>query len=228
MSDRGSFETQPAVLPNLEQLLVRAARRRAAPRLGRQRWMLAIGAAALLLAGGAVAATGVFHIADGRTSKGVFTVEGRPVPASLAGEPSRGSVCLQLRYEELKPSYGCGEPPTETRPFGLVVADSLEEGSRERVLYGLVSSDIALVRVLGSGGRHTDVTTEAKEGLPGRFFVVPVPHLGRIALVGYDASGQRRAAIGTLANPTHPPRSHAEAVAQGDPAGFAPTASAPE
>ncbi|HVY77911.1 MAG TPA: hypothetical protein VG898_05345 [Solirubrobacterales bacterium] len=69
--------------------------------------------------------------------------------------------------------------------------------------------------------------TEAKQGLPGRFFVVLVPHLGRIEVVGYDATGRERARIGSLAKPSHPPMSHAEAVAQGDPAGFAPTAAPP-
>jgi hypothetical protein len=134
---------------------------------------------------------------------------------------------LQLRYEDRGPLYGCGDQPSEARPFGLVVADSLDEGSRERVIYGLVSSDIARVSVLGGGGEHTDVVTEVKEGLPGRFFAVVVPHLGRIALVGYDASGQPRGRIGSLARPAHPPHSYAEAVAQGDPAGFAPAAPLP-
>lgn len=227
MSDVKDPQTQPAVLPDLERLLVRAARHQAAPRLGRRRWILAIAAGALVLAGGAAAATGVLHLADGRTSNGTFEVESRPVPESLPGEPSRGSICMQLRYDERGPSYGCGERPSEAMPFGLVVADSLEEGSRERVIYGLVSSDIARVSVLGDGDRHTDALTEVKQGLPGRFFAVLVPHLGRIELVGYDALGRPRGSIGSLALPAHPPRSHAEAVAQGDPAGFAPTAPLP-
>lgn len=218
---------QPPVLPELEQLLVRAARRQVAPRLGRRRWVLAAAAAALVLAAGAAAATGVFHVATGQTSKGSFSVESRPVPASGPGEPPRGSVCLQLRYDGGDPSYGCGDRPTATKPFGLLVADSLEEGSRERVVYGLVSSDIAGVSVLGEGGRRTDAGTAAKEGLPGRFFAVVVPHLGRIEVVGYDSAGEERARIGSLASPAHPPLSHAEAVAQGDPAGFAPTAVPP-
>jgi hypothetical protein len=136
-------------------------------------------------------------------------------------------VCLQLRYDEGGPSYGCGDRPTARRPFGLMVADPLEEGSRERVVYGLVSSDIARVSVLGKGGQHTDTTTEVKEGLPGRFFAVVVPHLGRIEVVGYDSAGGERARIGSIAEPAHQPLSHAEAVAQGDPAGFAPTAPTP-
>lgn len=221
--DRNSVP-QP-VLPGLEHLLARAARRRATPRLGRRRWVLAIAAAALLLAGGAAAATGVFHVADGETSSGSFSIESRPVPRAFPGEPPRGSVCLQLRYSEGGISYGCGDRPTAAEPFGLLVADSLEEGSRERVVYGLVSSDIARVSVLG--GEPTDAATAAKEGLPGRFFAVLVPHLGRIEVVGYDAAGYERARIGSLARPAHPPLSHAEAVEQGDPAGFAPTMTPP-
>ena len=213
------------VLPALEHLLVRAARQRSAPRLGRRRWMLATAAAALVLAGGAAATTGVLHVADGDTSTGTFSIESRPVPGVSPGEPPRGSVCLQLTYSEGGVSYGCGDRPTAAEPFGLLVADSLSEDSRERVVYGLVASDISRISVLGA--EPTEVATEAKEGLPGRFFAALVPHLGRIEVVGYDSAGQERARIGSLAEPSHPPRSHAEAVAQGDPAGFAPTAAPP-
>lgn len=216
---------QPSVLPTLEHLLVRAARQNSAPRFGRRRWVLAIAAAALVLVGGAAAATGVLHVTDGDTSEGTFSIESRPVPAAFPGEPRRGSVCLQLTYSEGGTSYGCGERPTADAPFGLLVADSLAEGSRERVMYGLVSSDIAHISVLGQ--EPAEAVTEAKRGLPGRFFVILVPHLGRIEVVGYDAAGRERARIGSLAKPSHPPMSHAEAVAQGDPAGFAPTAARP-
>lgn len=227
MNPANDLPAQRPILPELEQLLVRAARRQAAPRFGRRRWALAAAAATLMLAAGAAAATGVLHVADGQTSNGTFSVESRPVPANVPGEPPRGSVCLQLRYDEGGPSYGCGDRPTATSPFGLVVADSLAEGSRERVVYGLVSSDIARVSVLGEDGEHTDASTEAKEGLPGRFFVVVVPHLGRIEIVGYDSAGTERARIGSLSRPAHSPLSHAEAVAQGDPAGFAPAVAPP-
>jgi hypothetical protein len=220
---------QQSILPELEHLLIRAARRQTAPRLGRRRWILAAAAIALALAGGAAAATGVLHIAEGDTSKGTFSIERRPVPATGPGEPSRGSVCLQLSYDERGTSYGCGDKPTAARPFGLLVADSVaespEDESRERVIYGLVTSDIERVNVLGK--RPISTVTEFKKGLPGRFFVVLVPHLGRIEVVGYDASGQERARIGSLARPSHPPLSHAEAVAQGDPAGFAPAFAPP-
>jgi hypothetical protein len=224
-----SRDAQESVLPGLEHLLVRAARRRSAPGFGRRRWILATTAAALALAGGAAATTGVLHVADGDTSKGAFSIESRPVPATGPGEPSRGTVCLQLSYGERGASYGCGSRPTATKPFGLLVADSVAESpgddSRERVIYGLVAGDIKRVSVLG--GAPVSADTEPEKGLPGRFFVVTVPHLGRIEVVGYDGAGHERARIGSLAQPSHPPLSHAEAVAQGDPAGFAPTFAPP-
>jgi hypothetical protein len=221
-------QIQAPILPELEHLLLRAARRRTASHFGRRRWILAAAAAALLLAAGAAATTDVLHVAEGQTARGTFSIESRPVPANAMGEPSRGSVCLQLLYDGGGPSYGCGTRPTADEPFGLVVADSLEEGSRERVIYGLVASDITRVSVLGDEDEHTDAVTEVKEGLPGRFFVVPVPHLGRIELIGYDSAGDERARIGGLTPPAHPPHSKAEAVAQGDPAGFAPTVAPPD
>ena len=219
MSAARDHELEPPVLPELEQLLVRAARRRAAPRLGRRRWVLAVAVGALALAAAAAAATGVLRIASGTTAHGTFSVE----RATLEGEGRSGSICLQLRYNGRGPSYGCGEAPTAEKPFGLVVADRLEEGFRERVIYGLVGGDVARVAALGKGGERTDTATERKDGLPGRFFAVVVPHLGRIELVGYDSTGKEVARIGSLAQPAHPPHSKAEAVAQGDPAGFAPT-----
>jgi hypothetical protein len=218
MNEARDHEFEPPVLPELEQMLVRAARRRAAPRLGRRRWILAVAFGALVLAAAAAAATGALRIAGGSTAHGTFSVE----RATLPGESHTGPVCLQLRYDRRGPSYGCGEVPTPGEPFGLVVADSLEEGSRERVIYGLVDAGIARVAALGEGGEQA-APTEVKDGLPGRFFAIVVPHLGRVALVGYDQAGREVARIGSLARPAHPPHSKAEAVAQGDPAGFAPT-----
>jgi|GEM_PF-2337500 len=215
---------EPATLPALEQLLVRAARRRVAPRRrGRRRWFLVAVAAALVLAAGAAAATGLLPITSGHTAHGTYTVQRRPVPAVGPGEPSPGRVCLQLIYDGGEPSYGCGEAPTASRPFGLLVADPLAEGSRERVVYGLVADDVVRVAVLGGDGKRTDGPTEPKHGLPGRFFAVVVPHRGRIEVVGYDAGGRPVARIGSNSRPDHPPRSKAEAIEQGDPAGFAPT-----
>jgi hypothetical protein len=214
------------ILPQLEHLLVRAARRRAAPGLGRRRWLLVAIAAALVLAAGAAAA-GILQVAGGETASGTFKVETYPPPAGAGGGERERPVCLQLRLEGRGPSYGCGEKPTVAKPFGLLVADSLKAGSGERVIYGLVLGDIARVSVLGDGEKHTDAMTEPKAGLPGRFFAVVVPDLGRIEVVGYDGAGQERARIGSRARPAHPPRSKAEAIVQGDPAGFAPTVPTP-
>jgi hypothetical protein len=218
----------PAVLPGLEQLLVRAAQSGAAPRPRvRRRWFLAAVAAALVLAAGAAAATGLLPITEGETDRGIYTVE--PVSISdLAGiDSSAGEVCLQLRLEGRGRSYGCGDAPTSSQPFGLVVADPLGEGSHERVVYGLVSDQIARISVLGERGERTESAANPQAGLPGRFFAVVVPHLGRIEIVGYDETGRERARIGRRARPNHPPRSRSEAQAQGDPAGFAPTVPTP-
>lgn len=218
---------QPAVLPELEHLLVRAARRQAAPRPARRRWLLAVAAAALVLAGGAAAATGVFQVDRGSTSGGSFSVETMPVPGHGKGEPSPGSVCLRLTYGNRGAAFGCGDPPSAREPFGLLISDPLGQGSREGVVYGLAADDIARVSVLVPGGKRYEAATEAKDGLPGRFFALVVPRLSRVEVVGYDRSGKRRARVGSLAPASKPPRSHAEAVRQGDPAGFAPTSPTP-
>lgn len=228
MNAASDHHARPAVLPELEHLLVRAARRRAAPRFPRRRWLLALAAATLVLAAGAAAATGVFEVGRGSTSEGSFSVETRSAPARGAGEPSPGSICLQLTYGERGAAFGCGERPSAARPFGLLISDPLGGGSREGVVYGLVAADIAKVRVLTPGGGRHAATTEEKDGLPGRFFAVVVPRLSRVEVVGYDGSGKERARIGSLAPAARPPLSHAEAVEQGDPAGFAPTTPTPD
>ncbi len=229
MSATREPEPQPAVLPELEHLLVRAARRRGARRVPRRRWVLAVAIGTLVLTAAAAAATGVFDVASGTTAHGTFTVGRRPVPASGPGESRQGTVCLQLTYGGRGggSSFGCGRAPSPAHPFGLLIADPLAEGLHEEVVYGLVGADIARISVLGDGDRHTDASTTRKEGLPGRFFAVVVPHRGRIAVVGYGADGEVRARIGSLATPSHPPHSKAEAIAQGNPAGFAPTLEPP-
>src|SRR6187551_257292 len=116
---------EPAVLPALEQL-----------------WFPAAAAAALTLAAGAGAATGLLPIAEGETERGTYSVERLSASDPAVGDPSTGRVCLQLRFEGRGPSYSCGDAPTVSQPFGLLIADPLEEGSGERVVYGLVSDGI--------------------------------------------------------------------------------------
>lgn len=217
-------EESPA-LPQLEQLLVRAARRRATPRFARmrRRWVMAVAAASLVLVGGAAAATGVVHIADGTTPHGSYSIETREPISVDASEGRQGSICLQLRFNNGRPAYGCGDAPTASNSFGLLIADSLED-SGERVIYGLVSSEIAKVAVLHTGGDRTVASTEAKTGMPGRFFSIAAPSDSQIALVGYDSAGTEVARVGSLAQPVEAAQSRQEAIDQGDPAGFAPTA----
>ncbi len=221
MNQTSDKSIQPAVLPELEHLLVRAARHQAAPRFGRRRWVLAVAAASLLLvAGAAGAATGVIKIAGGNTSGGSFAIESQSAPA--VGQGERGeSVCLQLNFADRGSAYGCGDEPSAEKPFGLVIADPLDGGG-ERVVYGLVSESIAKVSVLGGSGSQVNATTRPKADLPGRFFSVVAPNDGRIELVGYSADGNEIARLGGLDEPTKPPLSKAQAMAQGDPAGFAP------
>ena len=220
MNPTSDKSIQPAVLPELEHLLVRAARRRAAPRFGRRRWVLAIAVASLLLVVAAAgAATGVFKIAGGSTSGGPYVIEsGNASPADQEGS---GRVCLQLSFDARGSAYGCGEKPSTEKPFGLVIADPLG-GESERVVYGLVSDGMRKVSVLGGGGSRVEATTQPKAELPGRFFSVVAPNDARIELVGYGADGKEIARLGDLDEPSKPPLSKAQAMAQGDPAGFAP------
>jgi len=217
--------SQAATLPQLEHLLVRAARHRTGARFARRRWALSVAAASLLAAGAAVAATDVFELASGETEGGIFRVEratrvtGRDAPA--------GSVCLQLTFSGRGAAYGCGARPTGSRPFGLVIADPLDNGA-ERVVYGLVVDAISRIRVLGGKGSETAAATGEQAGLPGRFFAIVVPSDGRIELVGYDDGGGEIARIGSIGGEETRPLSKAEAIEQGDPAGFAPAVPAPE
>lgn len=223
MSQVSQQPIQPSTLPELEHLLVRAARRRTARRVGRRRWILAVAAASLLLAGGAAAAT-VFELASGKTAGGTFSIEMAP---TVGGNASQGSICLQLTFSGRGPSYGCGGRPTASKPFGLVVADPLDN-SDERVVYGLVASAISRVRVLGGAGSEVEVATRKQVALPGRFFSVVAPNDGQIELVGYGGKGREVARLGSLDPPLKPSVSKAQAMEQGDPAGFAPGVAAPE
>jgi len=215
-----------AVLPELEHLLVRAARRRAVPRLRQRRWILAAAAiGALLLAAAAAAATSVI-LARGETDGGTFTIEARRVPVPERNGPS-SSICLQLTFSGRGSAYGCGSQPRPARPFGLVIADPLDGGD-DRVVYGLVSEAVKQVGVLGGDGGEVEAETVANRDLWGRFFYAVAPNGGPLQLVGYGADGQIIARLGNFAPAPAPPKSRAEARAQGDPAGFAPTVAPPK
>lgn len=219
--------SEPLTLPELEQQLLRAARLQTASRVRGRRWGMPALFASLLVAGGVAAATaGVLQDGDesqidsGQTSSGNYVI--RIKPDSTNPHPG-GPICLQLRFAGYRPAYGCGSRPTAENPFGVVIADASGIGSTERVIYGLVSSDVWRVSVLGDGDDHIDTTTTVKQGLPGRYFSVAVPNDGRIEIVGYDAGGAEVARLGSRREPTNRPLSREQAVAQGDPAGFAPT-----
>ncbi|HEX4364900.1 MAG TPA: hypothetical protein VHZ75_10155 [Solirubrobacteraceae bacterium] len=218
-------------LPALETILSRAAQRRATHHHFNHRWMAGIAVCGAALAGGgAAAATGVLHIANGQTPAGrPYTIDRATAPtlsnATVSPGPS-GQICLQLRYGNGGAARGCGETPTAAKPFGVVVVDT-NDASGDRIIYGLVTSDIARVSVLGTGNNHTDASTEHNPQLPGRFFSAIVPNHGRIELVGYDPDGHQVARTGNRAQPTHSARSREEAAQQGDPAGYAPSVDMP-
>jgi hypothetical protein len=195
------------------------------PELERRRWILAIAVAgALLVAGGAAAATHVL-LESGETAGGTFTIESKRVPA-VGGNAPGGSICLQLTFSGRGSAYGCGSRPTESRPFGLVIADPLDGGD-ERVVYGLVSEAIARVNVRGARGSEVETETQANEELWGRFFSMVAPNDGPLQLIGYGADGEKVASLGSTSASSAPPLSKAEAMEQGDPAGFAPGVTAP-
>jgi hypothetical protein len=221
---------EPALLPELEQILVRAARRRRVRGLPRRRLMLAVAIGIVVLGAGVATATRVLDVTSGETAHGTFTVKRRAL-SSVGGEEPAGSICLQLTYSGAgvggTTSYGCGPKPTVAEPFGVVTVDYLAGGLHEEVAYGLVADGVARVAVLGSGGRHTYATTEVKDGLPGRFFAVVVPHRGRVKLVGYAPDGRVVARIGKPSGKTEAD-SKEEARAKGIQAGFAPTIAFPQ
>jgi hypothetical protein len=216
-------------LPGLRAGLVVAAAKRYRVPARNRRWFTPLAFAALLLAaGGALAATAIFRNRDvidtGQTggtgeSAGPYAI--RIAPSHTDPEHP---ICLQLRFQSSRPAYGCGVAPTARQPFGLVVADGMSEESAERVIYGLVSADVARVSSLGESSTVEAVTTtEDRPGLPGRYFSLIVPDEGKIELAGFNTSGAEIAHIGSHEEFRAPPLSRAQAIVQGDPAGFAPT-----
>lgn len=212
------------VLPQLESRLRTAATRRARPK---PRWRRApvILCASLALTASAAAAsvTGFLStvVSTGNSDHGAYVIGTKDSQGTVYG-----GICLQLRVAGGGPAYGCGRAPSTERPFGLVVADSLDS-TDERVIYGLVSSAADTVRVLGKGTAYTVAPTSTKPGLPGRFFKSKVANTGRIELVAIAKDGSVIGHIGSRTTPTHPAASHDEAIAQGDPAGFGPAVSLP-
>jgi hypothetical protein len=204
-------------LPELEHELISAARRGARPRRLRGHRLGVLLAGTTLAAGGAAtAATQLLTVDEGSTARGAYVIE--------RISDRDGNVCLQYRDETgRRATSGCGPRPSEQRPIGLVVADS-RAVPNQRVVYGLVSPSVARISVLGRGDDHVDVTSHARDGIPGRYFMATVPNTPRIELVAYDAEGREIGRLGSREQAVHAPRSKEEAIAQGDPSGFAPTA----
>jgi hypothetical protein len=216
-----------STLPNLERQLVTAASAAGASRPWRWRWpvvaswcvaVVAVGAATA----GVLTGTGT-EIDRGQTPAGTYAVQIKRDSRSTPAD----EICLQMRVEKERPAYGCGVAPTSSTPFGVLVVDQtpITDGMpTQQVAYGLAAENIARVSVLGPGTDHYDAETVARADLPGRYFGVVSPAMQRIEIVGYDASGAEVARVGSRRPPDHQPISHDDAVALGDPAGFAPTA----
>ena len=219
-------EPGAVVLGGLERSLIEAAGRRYPQRRVR-RWAIPAVICGALAAGGvALAASGVLGgkaLETGSTPEhgadsGPFAIRISPRHA----DPTR-PLCLQLQFAGSRPAFGCGVRPSVDQPFGVVVADGLSEESTDRVIYGVVASDVARVSSIDDSGSQAIVDSVAKPNLPGRYFSVVVPNQGQIELLGFDASGAEIAHVGSHEPPTEPPLSRDEAIAQGDPSGFAAT-----
>lgn len=204
-----------STLPQLEHELLRAARRRAAARRLRGRPLAVVLVTTALAAGGATAATQLLKVDEGATARGPYVIERLP--------DRDGQVCLQYRDAGRRPAYGCGPGPSARQPIGLVVADP-RAAPGKRIIYGLVAESVARVSVLGHGSEHVDVTPRTQDGLPSKYFLASVAKTPRIELVAYDSKGQQIARVGSRKPRSDLPRSKDEAVAQGHPIGFAPTA----
>jgi hypothetical protein len=188
---------------------IRRQEQRAATRRRRvRRTLTAVAGAALATTAGA-GATGSLGVFESTSSYDITEHRGTP----------NGRICLDLRVAAAnrRSLYGCGQAPTAATPFGMLVVD--READAERIVYGLVTDQIVTVRM---GGR--DAVTEARPGLPGRFFSFKVPDEGTVYAEGIGASGDVVATIGSKVRARTPPQSAAQARAQGDLAGFAPAA----
>jgi hypothetical protein len=211
-------------LPELERELRAAAARRVKRRRHRAR---RTGLAVALV--GAVAATtaaanGWLTLERGTTSRGDYEIRTAAPEPREADEPDvaalrgdHGQVCLELRFQGLRPSYGCGERPTERQAIGVVVVDQNAEPG-QRLVYGLASPAAAEIRI-----GATPVTPSEREGVPGRFFSALVPARGPIYIAALNDAGQPIDEIGSQTRQAGKPHSLDEAQAMGDPAGFAPT-----
>jgi hypothetical protein len=211
-----------SALPQLEHELLIAAERRISRR---RRLRLRRAGPAALLAGAALvtgaAADGWFTVEHGRSERGTYEIRSAPPgpAADVTATPNgAGQVCLELRMRGLRPSYGCGDRPDAADPLGLVIVDANVQPGRWLV-YGLVDSAVATVRI----GANRSIPTDAKHGLPGRYFSALVPAEDSVWIAGLDHSGEQLASVGSRKRSRAKAGSRAAARALGSVAGFAPT-----
>lgn len=215
------------VLPQVQDELVRAARRRSRRRSRRR---LTRGGLAAVLAGATLTAgataTGLLELDRGESSAGPYTIvasaterDGSVVTTFLGGGDDE--VCLEVRRPGHRGTYGCGPAPTAAERLGVLVVDEGAVPGR-RLVYGLAHGTVAAVRVGGE-----EVRPSARRGLPGRFFSVVTRTGGPVHAVAVDAAGRAVGELGSSEPLTRSPASQDEARAMGDPTGFAPTARPP-
>ncbi len=206
--------SEPSVSAPIERLvgeLQHAMRRDAARQRRRGQRLNKALIAALSVVGvttGVAGATGALGIFQSTPSYEIGEHQGAP----------DGRLCLDLRHPGRRPVYGCGQAPTDSQPFGLLVV--AVQPDHVRVVFGVVAEHIRAVRI---GGR--DVPTETRSGLTGRFFSLEVPDRGPVYAEGFDGSGDLVAHVGSKVRSGTTPSSLAQARAQGDVAGFAPAVS---
>lgn len=131
--------------------------------------------------------------------------------------PGRICLNLQLADPQRRGLVGCGQTPTVTQPFGVLVVDR-EPGGRS-IVFGLVAEKIVTVRMAGQ-----DVDTQPRGGLPGRFFSFKVAEQPTVYAEGLNSAGVVVATIGSTSSSTGAIKSFEQARAQGHPSGFAPSA----
>lgn len=199
------------VLPGLHEVILITARRR---RSARRRRVTVVAALVTLGVAGAAFAASQFL---GEVDEGRIGTTDYRITAS-----SRGSlICLRVVWAKARPAVRCDPGAGPDRPFGPVMRTVSPRGDAQ-LLVGLVRGDVREVRSLTDG---RVVKTEARAGVPGRVFSIS----GRFRRVSLEASSADGVSLGRLGDQSRDrqPANHREPRAQGDPAAFAPTASAP-
>lgn len=199
------------VLPGLHQVILATAGRR---RSARRRRVVVVAALVTLAVAGAAFAANQFL---GEVDEGRIGTTRYRITASSRGD----LICLRVVWAKARPAVRCDLGAGPSRPFGPVMRTVSPKGDAQ-LLVGLVRGDVEQVRSLIDG---RVVKTDRRAGVPGRVFSIS----GRFRRVSVEALSAAGASVGRIGDQSlgRQPANHEEARAQGDPAAFAPTASAP-